>query len=53
LNHPVASFHPDGREADLKNDEPMHGTKQAVGGAVELKRASTREADRAAILLDS
>jgi hypothetical protein len=50
---PVASFHPDRRESDLKNDEPMHGTKRAVGRAVELKRASTREADRAAILLDS
>ena len=36
---------------NLKIDETMDGTMQAVGRAVELKRASTHEADRAAILM--
>ena len=46
LNHPQPPFIP----IDLDIDETMDGTMQAVGRAVELKRASTHEADRAVIL---
>ena len=49
LNHPQPPFIP----IDLDIDETMDGTMQAVGRAVELKRASTHEADRAGILLNS
>jgi len=47
MNHPQPPFIP----IDLKIDETMDGAMQAVGRAVELKRASTHEADRAAILM--
>jgi hypothetical protein len=38
---------------DPNIDEAMDGTTQAVGRAMELKRASTDEADRAVILFNS
>jgi hypothetical protein len=47
LNHPQPPFIP----IDLNIDEAVDGTTQAVGRAVEPKRASTREAYQGAILV--
>jgi len=43
LIHPQPPFIP----IDLKIDETMDGTMQAVGRAVELKRVSTQQVVRA------
>ena len=47
MKYPQPPFIP----IDLKIDETMGGTMQAVGRAVELKRVSTQEADRATSLI--